>query len=76
MHDPASGDIRATIKAGKRPWGIGLSPDGKNAFVANGPSNDVSVIDVEQRREVQKIPVGDGPWGLTVVPAATAVSDR
>jgi YVTN family beta-propeller protein len=61
----------ADIKVGPRPWGIALSPDGKRAYVANGPSHDVSVIDVEARREIARIPVGQGPWGVTVVSSGT-----
>jgi len=38
-------------------------------FTANGPSDDVSVIDIESRKVVKKIPVGHGPWGLVVVEA-------
>ena len=48
----------------------GVSPcprDGKTLFTANGPSNDVSVIDVASRQVVKKIPVGEGPWGLAFV---------
>ena len=32
---------------GSGPGGSGISPDGKTLFVANGPSNDVSVIDLD-----------------------------
>ena len=35
-----------TIKVGTRAWGIASSPDEKLLYVANGPSNDVSVVDV------------------------------
>ncbi len=30
---------------GQRPWGIALTPDGGRLYTANGPSNDVSVVD-------------------------------
>jgi YVTN family beta-propeller protein len=52
---------------GARPWGIAISRDGKTLFTANGPSNDVSVIDVDSHRVVGKIPVGAGPWGLALI---------
>jgi YVTN family beta-propeller protein len=51
------------IPAGKRPWGIGLSPDGTTLYVANGPSDDVSVVDLDAGKEVERIKVGGGPWG-------------
>jgi YVTN family beta-propeller protein len=40
-----------------------------NLFTANGPSDDVSVVDVASRMVKTKIKVGHGPWGLAVVPA-------
>ena len=54
---------------GERPWGIGLSPDDEDLFTANGPSGDVSIVDVASRMVKTKIKVGHGPWGLAVVPA-------
>jgi YVTN family beta-propeller protein len=61
-------NVDATIKVGKRPWGIVLSPDGKYLYSANGPSNDVSVVDLAQAKEIARIPAGQSPWGLTIVP--------
>ena len=37
-------------------------------FTANGPSNDVSVVDVATRTVVRKIKAGDRPWGVVTVP--------
>ncbi|HWY76979.1 MAG TPA: hypothetical protein VN281_15255 [Verrucomicrobiae bacterium] len=37
-------------------------------FVANGPSNDVSVIDLDSEKESARIKAGEGPWGVVVVP--------
>jgi YVTN family beta-propeller protein len=45
-----------------------LSPDGKYLFSANGPSNDVSVVDLATNKEVTRIKAGESPWGLTIVP--------
>jgi YVTN family beta-propeller protein len=66
--DAHSYAVLATVKVGKRPWGIVLSPDGKYLFAANGPSNDVSVVDLTTNKEVSRIKAGEGPWGITVVP--------
>jgi YVTN family beta-propeller protein len=41
--------------------GIGLSPDEKTLYTANGPSDDVSVIDLASRMVSKKIHVGHGP---------------
>ena len=45
-----------------------LSPDGSTVFTANGPSNDVSIVDVASRTVKAKVPVGDRPWGIVFVP--------
>jgi YVTN family beta-propeller protein len=57
-----------TIKAGARPWGIIISPDGKYLYSANGPSNDISVIELTAEKEVQRIKAGSSPWGIVLVP--------
>jgi YVTN family beta-propeller protein len=53
-------------KVGARPWGIGISNDGKTLFTANGPSNDVSVIDIASFKVTTRIKVGESPWGIAV----------
>jgi YVTN family beta-propeller protein len=55
-----------TIKVGTRPWGIALSPDGKFLFSANGPSNDVSIVDLKANKEVSRIKAGSSPWGIAI----------
>ena len=67
--DTATDKVVGSVEAGDRPWGIGVSPDGRTLYTANGPSDDVSVIDIESRKVMKKIPVGHGPWGLVVVGA-------
>lgn len=62
------------IPAGKRPWGIALTSDGRFLFTANGPSNDVSVIDTTALTTVKRIPVGGSPWGVVIGPAPAAAS--
>ncbi len=54
------------MAVGARPWGIALSPDGARLYTANGPSNDVSVVDTATMSLVTKIPVGQSPWGVAV----------
>jgi YVTN family beta-propeller protein len=51
---------------GARPWGIGISADGGTLYTANGPSNDVSIVDVAQRAVTARIKVGDSPWGVAL----------
>ncbi len=54
------------VKVGARPWGIALTGDGKFLYTANGPSNDVSVVDTATLKVIKKIPVGSSPWGVAV----------
>lgn len=54
------------VKVGTRPWGIALTADGKFLYTANGPSNDVSVVDTDTLKVVKTIPVGSSPWGVAV----------
>ena len=52
-----------TISVGRVPAEVTFSPDGKFAFVANGTSNDVSVIDVSSKSVVKTIAVDSEPVG-------------
>jgi YVTN family beta-propeller protein len=61
--------IVAMIPVGNRAWGIGLDPSGSKLYTANGASNDVSVVDLKSHKELRRIKVGDGPWGIAVVSA-------
>jgi YVTN family beta-propeller protein len=54
---------------GKRAWGIAVSPDGSRLYTANGASDDVSVVDLKTRKELKRIKVGGGPWGIAVLNA-------
>ena len=56
------------VQVGARPWGIALSEDGKWLYTANGPSNDVSIVDLATRTVKAKVPVGNRPWGVVYVP--------
>jgi len=61
--------IVAMIPVGNRAWGIALDPTESKLYTANGASNDVSVVDLKSRKELRRIKVGDGPWGIAVVSA-------
>ena len=63
--DADSGSILKTVdKVGQRPWGVALSRDGSRAYTANGPSGDISVVDLKSGRVAAKIAVGGSPWGI------------
>ena len=52
------------------PLGHRVSPDGKKLFTANGPSNDVSIVDAATGVVEKRIKVGGLPWGLLLAPAS------
>lgn len=63
--DPKAGKIvRSLAGVGARPWGIGITRDGKTLATANGPSGDISLIDRVGLQVTRKVKVGDGPWGI------------
>ena len=68
QEDGNGGKLLKEIPVGARPWGIALSHDGRRLFTANGPSNDVTIVDTSSLSVVKKVPVGKGPWGVVVGP--------
>jgi YVTN family beta-propeller protein len=65
--DTATNQPVTSFEVGQRPRGVALSPDGKILYSANGPSNDVSVVDLATSTVLKKVPVSDGPWGVIVL---------
>jgi len=61
-----------TVRVGRDPNWITLSPDGKRCFVSNRRSDDISVIDLASRKEIARIKVGSYPQRM----AAVSVSAR
>jgi YVTN family beta-propeller protein len=51
----------AEVPVGEHPDWVTFSPDSKYAYVANGGSNSVSVIDIAARKELTQIPVLAAP---------------
>ncbi|MBY0374364.1 MAG: hypothetical protein K2Q23_10245, partial [Bryobacteraceae bacterium] len=63
----ATEKVAAEVEVGQRPWGIAISPDEKLLFSANGPSNDVSVVDIAARKVIRRVKAGERPWGVIAV---------
>lgn len=55
--------LQKSITVGQMPAEITFSEDGKKAFVANGMSNTVSVIDAITKQVIDTIKTGDEPVG-------------
>jgi len=53
--------LLGTADVGRAPDWVTISPDGKDAYVANAGSNSVSVVDIKSMKEITKIPVGQVP---------------
>src|SRR5262249_52385895 len=66
------GKLGAGVPGGARPWGIALSTDRRTLYTANGPSNDVSVVDLGDLKVVKRIAVGKSPWGVAIGPTPAA----
>jgi YVTN family beta-propeller protein len=58
----------AEIGVGLEPRCVALSPDDKVAYVTNGISGTVSVVDLQRRRVVKTISVGTEPRGCALTP--------
>jgi YVTN family beta-propeller protein len=59
--------LLATVPVGRDPNWIVFSSDGKFAYVTNRGSNDLSVISVEQLKEIKRVKVGNYPQRLQVL---------
>jgi YVTN family beta-propeller protein len=69
--DTATNAVAGSV--GGRAAAVGASRSHRTArrsFTANGPSGDVSIIDVATNQVTKKVPVGRGPWGLRSVVAS------
>jgi YVTN family beta-propeller protein len=47
-------------------WGLALTNDEKRLYVANGLSDDISIIDTERRSVITSIPVDMVPYGILI----------
>ena len=64
--DVASGDIEDYVLVGNRAWNTTFNRDQSLLYVANGLSDDVSVIDVQKRKVMRSIPVGRVPYAVLI----------
>ena len=48
--DAETFEVEDYLLVGQRVWQLGFSPDGKFLYTTNGNSNDISIIDVGDRR--------------------------
>ncbi len=65
--DAANRKILKYILVGRRPWGLGLTEDGKRLFVLNGLSDDVTIINTDNRRPVRTSRAGLVPHSVEII---------
>ncbi len=63
VYDATTFALKKTIPVGMEPAEVTMSANGKYAFVANGMSNSVTVINVADKSVAKTIPVGEDPVG-------------
>ena len=64
----AGGKGEHIILVGQEPEGVAPTPDGKLLYAANGPSNDVSVVDLGTDKEIARVKAGASPWRVVIAP--------
>ncbi len=69
MIDTATNSVVVTVTVGTFPTAVAVTPDGTFAYVANGGSDNVSVIDTATNTVVATVPVGGSPRALAITPA-------
>ena len=55
---------RSIAAVGQRPWGLALNTAGDMAYTANGPSGDISMINLATGHVERRVNVGGSPWGV------------
>jgi YVTN family beta-propeller protein len=71
--DLVTGQVEHTVIAGKAPEHFDVTPNGRLAFVGNIEESTVSMIDVHDGREVQRITGFFEPHGFSVLPDGSKV---
>jgi PQQ-dependent catabolism-associated beta-propeller protein len=66
--DAVTNKVVQTIPVGKRPRGIGVSPDGKEVYVAVSGDNSIVVIDSATLKVARRFNCGDDPETFAVHP--------
>jgi YVTN family beta-propeller protein len=70
--DAVAGSLSGEVGVGKTPHWVAATFDARTAYVTNEGSNDVSVVDLENRRVRATIAVGNAPRKVVVQPGPSA----
>ncbi|MDB5540695.1 MAG: beta-propellerrepeat-containing protein [Devosia sp.] len=64
--DARTHEVLSYVLVGKRAWSVDLTSDEKFAYVANGLSDDITVIDMASMKAVKSVPVGRVPHSVLI----------
>ncbi len=64
--DKNSLKIKSKIKVGHGACDISVNPDNSKAYIANQFSNDISLVDLKQNKEINRIPVLRQPMQIEI----------
>lgn len=64
--DAKSHDVLSYVLVGRRAWSVDLSSDETRAYVANGLSDDITVIDMASMKPTVSVPVGRVPHSVVI----------
>jgi YVTN family beta-propeller protein len=70
MTDAQGYKVKQYIFVGERVWHVGFTPAYKHLLTANGLSNDIMIVDVDDLKAMKSIPVGRLPLGVVVSPTS------
>ena len=64
--DAKTRKVLSYVLVGSRAWDVDLSSDEKTAYVTNGLSDDIMIVDMASMEPVQSLPVGRTPHSIRV----------
>lgn len=64
--DVTSSRVEDYVLVGNRAWNAVFNRDESLLFVANGLSDDLSVVDTAKRKVIKSVPVGRVPYGVLI----------
>lgn len=64
--DARSHQVQQYVLVGKRAWSVDLSSDDKTAIVANGLSDDITIVDMTSMQPVKSLPIGRTPHTVLI----------
>jgi PQQ-dependent catabolism-associated beta-propeller protein len=64
--DAHSKQVLQYVLVGKRAWGVDLTSDERTAVVANGLSDDITIVDMASMKPIKSVPAGRTPHSVVV----------